>query len=104
MGDYSHLGDPAGMESLASELLLRAESVAGIVVALEREAREIVFEGPAAARLRDEMMNKRRRAERVAIDLQESAHMLRRKAAAVRNEIYQLDLAARRARERGPDA
>ena len=104
MRDYSHLGDPDGMEALASELLLRAESVAGIVAALEREVREVrevTFEGPAAARLHEEMMRKRRRAERVAVELQESAHMLKRNAAGVRGEIYQLDLAARR--ERGSD-
>lgn len=99
--DYSHLGDPDGMEALASELLLRAESVAGIVAALEREVREMTFEGPAAARLHEEMMRKRRRAERVAVELQESAHMLKRNAAAVRGEIYQLDLAARRERGSG---
>ena len=103
VGDYSHLGDPAGMEALASELLLRAEAVAGIVGSLEREARVLTFEGPAAAQLRDEMLLKRRRAERAAADLQQSAHMLRRNASAIRGEIYELELAARREREQGPE-
>ena len=99
VGDYSHLGDPAGMEALASELQLRAESMAGIVGTLERDARAMTFEGPAALRLHDEMMSRRRRAERVAADLQDTAHTLRRRAAAIRGEIYELDLAARRSRE-----
>lgn len=102
MGDYSHLGDPAGMEALASELRLRAESVAGVVGALERDARAMTFEGPAAIALRDEMVATRRRAERAAADLQETAHMLRRRAAAIRGEIYELDLAARRSSESDP--
>lgn len=87
------------MEALASELLLRAESIAGIVGSLEREARAMVFEGPAATQLRDEMVVKRRRAERAAAELQQSAHLLRRNAASVRGEIYELELAARRARD-----
>lgn len=101
VGGHTHLGDPAGMEALASELLLRAESVAGIVGSLERDMRALTFEGPAAERLRDGMLQKRRRAERAATDLQESAHMLRRRAAAIRAEIYELELADRRARGEG---
>lgn len=103
VADYSHLGDPAGMEALASELQLRAESVVGIVETLERETHAMTFEGPAAVRLREEMITRRRSAERVAADLQETAHMLRRRAAAIRDEIYDLDLAARRSREGEPE-
>lgn len=101
VGDYSHLGDPAGMEALASELLLRAESIATVVGSLEKEARALAFEGPAAVHLRGEMAQKRRRAERAASQLQQSAHLLRRSAAGVREEIHELDLAMRR--ERGMD-
>lgn len=97
------MGDPAGMEALASELLLRAESLAGIVGSLEREARAMTFEGPAAARFHDEMVAKRRRAERAAAELQQSAHLLRRNAAAVRGDIYEAELAARHARDREID-
>lgn len=88
------------MEALASELLLRAESVAGIVGSIERQVREMTFEGPAAIRLRDEMTQKRRRAERAAGELQQAAHMLKRNAAVVRGELHQLQVAERRARER----
>lgn len=99
--DYSHLGDPVGMEALASELLLRAESIAGIADSLSRRVRAMTFEGPAADRLRDEMEERRRSAERVAAELQETAHMLRRSASAVRDQIHELQLAEQRMRERG---
>lgn len=88
------------MEALASELLLRADSVAGIVSSVERHARDIAFEGPAAVRLRDELMHQRRRAERSAAELQEAAHTLKRSAAAIRSEMHELDIAERRARDR----
>ena len=99
--DYSHLGDPVGMEVLASELLLRAESIAGVAASLSRQVRSMTFEGPAADRLRDEMEERRRRAERVATELQETAYTLRRSASAVREQIHELQLAEQRLRERG---
>lgn len=91
-----------GMEALASELMLRAESVAGIVSSLARRMDYMTFEGPAADQLRSAMDARRRRAERVAAELQGAAHLLRRSAATVREQIYELELAERRAREQGP--
>lgn len=101
LADYPHLGDPEEMEALASELLLRAESVAGVAGSLSRQVRGMTFEGPAADRLRDEMEERRRRAERVAAELQETAHTLRRSASAVREQIHELRLAEQRLAERG---
>jgi len=101
LGDYSHLGDPAGMEALASELLLRAESIAGIVGSLARQADNMTFEGPAAGQLRAAMDERRRSAERVAAELQGAGHALKRSAAAVRDQIHELQVAEARARERG---
>lgn len=98
--DLSSLGDPAGMETLAAELLLRADSIAGIGQSLSRQAHETRFEGPAAQVLLEETEDRRRRAEKVATELQGAAHMLKRNAAAVREQIYELQLARRRAQER----
>lgn len=98
--DFSSLGDPAGMEALATELLLRAESIAGIAQSLSRQTHETTFEGPAAQALREEAEERRRRAEKVASELQGTAHMLRRNAAAVQEQVYELQLAHRRAEER----
>lgn len=96
LADYSHLGDPDGMDALASELLLRAESIAGIGDSLARRVHAMTFEGPAAERLREEVQERRRRTARVAAELQETAHMLRRSASAVREQIRELQLARRR--------
>ncbi len=101
MVDHSNLGDHAGMEALAAELLLRAESVAGIVQSLSRQIDQMTFEGPAARELRERTEDRRRRAERVAGELQGAAHMLKRSAAAVREQIYELQLAQRRTNEEG---
>lgn len=101
LGDYSHLGDPAGMETLASELVLRAESIAGISESLRRGVSAMTFEGPAADRLREDMEERRRRADRVATELQETAHTLRRSASALRDQIYEQQLVEKRLRERG---
>lgn len=99
--DYSHLGDPVGMDALASELLLRAESIGGIAESLSRRVRDMTFEGPAARRLRDEMEARRREAEKVAVELQETAYTLRRSASAVRDQVHELQLAEQRMTERG---
>jgi hypothetical protein len=99
--DLSHLGDPSGMEALASELLLRADSVAGIAQSLSRQVGQMTFEGPAADVLRDGTEERQRRAQRVAVELQEAAYMLKRNASAVREQIYEIQLAARRQQEEG---
>lgn len=99
LDDFSSLGDPAGMESLAAELLLRAESIAGIAQSLSRQVHQTTFEGPAAQVLREETEQRRRRTEKVAAELQGAAHMLKRNAAAVREQVYELELARRRAEE-----
>lgn len=99
--DLSHLGDPSGMEALATELLLRAESVAGVAQSLSRQVGQMTFEGPAADVLRDQTEERRRRAQRLAVELQETAHMLRRNASAAREQIYEIQLAARRQQEDG---
>ncbi len=98
--DVSYHGDPVGMESLAAELLLRAESIAGIAQSLSRQAEQMTFEGPAATLLREQTQERRRRAERVAGDLQRAAHTLKRRAADLREQIYQAELAHRSAQER----
>ena len=89
------------MDALASELLLRAESVAGIAESLARRVQTMTFEGPAAERLREGMEQRRRRADRVATELQETAYTLRRSASTVRGQIYEQQLLEKRSRERG---
>lgn len=101
--DYAHLGDPEGMEALAAELQLRAESISGVGASLDRQLDGITFVGPAADQLREEMKQRRRRADKVATGLQGAAHALRRGAALVREQIHELRLAEARAAEReGP--
>ncbi|MDP9066794.1 MAG: hypothetical protein M3N53_00410 [Actinomycetota bacterium] len=100
--DYSSVGDPAAMEALAAEFLLRAESIAGIAASLSRQVDAMTFEGPAARDLRDRTHARRRQAERSAARLQEAAHMLKRSAAAAREQIHELHLAQLRAQEQEP--
>ncbi len=100
--DYSVLGDPEGMEVLASELLLRAETIGAAAQSLARRVDAMSFEGPAAAELRQKMTERTRRAERVAVQLQERAVALRRAAGRAHDEIAELRrLQARRAEEGG---
>lgn len=101
LADHSHLGDPIAMEQLAAELTQRAEAVAEIGISLERQAEMVTFEGPAAERLRADMERRRRRARGIAEQLQAAAHTLRRGAASVREQIYELELAERRRRDEG---
>ena len=100
--DHMHIGDPAGMEQLASELTLRAESIAGITTSLARQVEGMTFEGPVADRLRLQMEERRRRAEQLATELQGAARTLRRSAATVREEIHEIEIAAARARDEEP--
>lgn len=87
------------MESLASELTLRAESIAGIAISLSRQVEHMTFVGPAADQLRSDMDARRRRAERVAGDLKGAAHSLRKSAATVREQLYELRLAEARRKD-----
>lgn len=89
------------MEELATELAHRAGSVGEIARSLERQAKNVTFEGPAAERLRADMERRHARARSVAEKLQTAAHALRRGAASVREQIYELELADRR-KEEGP--
>lgn len=97
--DHAQLGDPDGMERLASTLLLRAESIAGIADSLDRQVEAMTLVGPAGDQVRSDMDARRRRAHRVAQELQEMAHTLRRNAASVREQLYELQLAEARRRE-----
>ena len=94
--DPAQLGDPDGMEALASELLLRAESVAGIATSLSRQVAELTFEGPAADTLRADSEERRRRAERIAGELRDTAHSLRGRAADARDRAHEVELLSRR--------
>ena len=87
------------MEELASELTQRAEAVAEVGRSLERQAKAVTFEGPAAERLRADMERRHERARSAAERLQTTAHVLRRGAASVREQIYELELAERRHRD-----
>lgn len=89
------------MDALASELLLRAESVAGVLHSLDRQLDSTTFEGPAAMRLREEMLRRRRRGERTARELEDAAYLLKRHAVGIRDEIAELQLAARREEDPG---
>lgn len=89
------------MEALASDLLLRAEAVAGIAHSLSRQIAEMTFEGPAATELRERTTDWRRRAQKVAADLHGLAQILKGRTAAAREDIYQAQTAQRRARELG---
>lgn len=97
--DLSQLGDPDGMDALASEILRRAESIAGIARSLSAQVRDMAFEGPAAATLQANTEERRRRAERVAGELRDAANSLRGRAADARDLIHEAQLAARRAEE-----
>ena len=100
--ELSQLGDPDGMEALASELLLRAESIAGIASSLSSQVGQVTFEGPAAAALRANTDERRLRADRIAGELREAANALRGRAADARDRIHEAGLAARRAEDRDP--
>ncbi len=100
--DLASFGDPDGMESLASDLMLRAEAVAGIGQTLSRQVDSMGFEGPAAAVLREHTSDRRRRAEEVAAELHGLAEILKGRAAEAREDIYQARAAQRREREQGP--
>ena len=100
--DLSQLGDPDGMEALASELLLGAESIAGIAANVSTQVGEMTFEGPAATALRANTEERRRRVERVARELRDAAHSLRGRAADARDRIREAELAARRAEGSDP--
>ena len=99
LDDLASFGDPEGMESLASDLMLRAEAVAGIAQTLSRQVDEMTFEGPAASELRERTADRRRRAQRVVSDLTGLAELLKTRAAAARDEIDQTRAAQRRAEE-----
>lgn len=101
LDDLSQLGDPDGMEALASDLLLRAEAVAGIAQSLSRQVDQMTFEGPAAVALREHTDDRRRRAENAAAELHDAAQILKARAAAARDEIHEAQLAQRRAEELG---
>lgn len=101
--DYSALGDPEGMEALAAELLLRAETIGGAAQSLARRVEAMSFEGPAAAGLRQKMTDRTRRAERVALQLQERAVALRRAAGRAHDEILELRRLQIRSAEEGGD-
>lgn len=98
--DGSSLGDPDGMEALAGRYLLRAESIAGVARSLSRQVQSMEFEGPAADALRNHMEERYRRASRAATELQEAAHLLKRSAATLREQMYELELDRARSRER----
>lgn len=98
--DLSYLGDPAGMRTLAAELTLRAESIAEVARSLARRVDAMTFEGPAAVQLRDEMNDRRRRADRAALELQEASLALRRGAAQVEDRIDEARAALAREAER----
>lgn len=100
--DLASFGDPEGMESLASDLLMRAEAVAGIAQGLSHQVDEMSFEGPAAVVLREQTSDRRRRAQRVASDLSRLAELLKGRAAEARDEIDQTRSAQRRAQELEP--
>ena len=89
------------MEQLASELTQRAEAVAEVGRSLDRQAKAVTFEGPAAERLRADMERRHERARAIAQRLQAAAHSLRRGAASVREQTYEFELAERRRREEG---
>lgn len=97
--DLASFGDPDGMESLASELLLRAEALAGVAQTLSRQVEEMTFEGPAAGELRERTADRRSRAQRVVSDLNGLAELLKSRAAEARDEIDHARSAQRRARE-----
>ena len=97
--DRALLGDPEGMESLASELMLRAESIAGIATSLARQVEQMTFVGPAADQLRSDMDTRRKRAERVAGELQGAAHSLRKSASTVREQLHELRVAEDRRKD-----
>ena len=100
--DLASFGDPDEMESLASELLLRAETVAGTAQGLSRQVDEMTFEGPAAAALREQTADRRRRAQKVASDLTGLAELLKVRAAEARDGIDQVQAARRRVQELDP--
>ena len=100
--DLASFGDPEGMESMASDLLLRAEAVAGIAQGLSRQVDEMTFEGPAAAALREQTADRRRRAQKVVSDLTDLAELLKVRAADAREGIDQAQAALRRAQELDP--
>lgn len=99
LADHGHLGDPVAMEQLATELTQRAAAIAEVGRSLERQAKAVTFEGPAAERLRADMKGRHDRARGAAERLQTAAHALRRGAASVREQIYELELAERRGRD-----
>lgn len=99
--DLARLGDPSGMEALASELQLRAQSIAGVLESLDRQVEAMTFLGPAGDRLRAEMQERRKEAERVATDLLGAAHALRRGAVSVREQVHELQIARLRAEREG---
>ena len=101
LADHSHLGDPIAMEQLASELTQRAEAVAEVGRSLDRQAKVVTFQGPAGERLRADMERRHDRARGIAERLQAAAHSLRRGAATVREQIYELELAEQRRRDEG---
>ena len=101
LADHSHLGDPIAMEELATELSQRAEAIAEVGRSLDRQTKSVIFEGPAAERLRADMERRRERSRAAAERLQAAAHLLRRGAADVREQLYEIELAEQRSRDEG---
>lgn len=100
LADHSHLGDPVAMEQLADELVRRAESVGVLTTTLARHGAGITFEGPAAERLREDLERRRKSAHHAAGRLQAAAQTLRRSAAVVGEQIYELERAEERRQAR----
>ena len=97
--DLASSGDPDGMEAFASDLVLRADAVAGVARSLSRQVEEMAYEGPAALQLREQTADRRRRAQKVVSDLNALAELLKVRAAEARGEIEHAQAAQRRDRE-----
>jgi hypothetical protein len=83
------VGDPAAMRAAAARLQLRAEQLGAAGARLEAQVGSMVYEGPAADRLRASTVDRRQRLQVAAGRLQDLAATLMRSAADV--EAAQLE-------------
>jgi hypothetical protein len=93
------IGDPEAMRVLARSFSTSAEEIAVRAQELERRFERMAFEGPAADRLRERMLQRRRRAEHAGRELLEAANLLARMAGQVEDEIALAERQQRRLQE-----
>jgi hypothetical protein len=74
-------GDPAAMLGSARTIRFRAEKLAALAAQLQGHVDRTEFEGPAAWRMRAEMLDRRHRADKMAAKLNDLAALMARSAA-----------------------